>query len=105
MRITYYALRSLQVGDSIRQPGDLVPEAAGWAYLSGYVQDGKLAPVLVVTLPQDVQDMLLEWEMEQEEAATADAPADETQNEPLDEAPKDEPAKPADKAKPKEKVA
>ena len=65
MRITYYAVRPLTVGDEIRQPGDLVPEAAEFAALSGYMADGKIAPVLVATLPVDTQKMLLEWEKEQ----------------------------------------
>lgn len=77
MRVVYYALRPLKVGDEIRQVGDLVPEAASWAYLSGYVQDGHLAPVLVATLPDDVQMTLLEWEAEQEAAAQA-SPDDTT---------------------------
>ena len=55
MRVVYYALRSLQVGDSVREPGDLIPEAAEWTYLSGYVADGKIPPVLVATLPEEVQ--------------------------------------------------
>jgi hypothetical protein len=62
MRITYYALRPLLVGEETRVPGDLVPEAQDWPYLSGYVSDCKLAPVLVATLPEEQQVMLLEWE-------------------------------------------
>lgn len=62
MRITYFALRDVQVGDEIRQPGDLVPEAVTWPYLNGYITDGKIAPVLVATLPEDVQISLMEWE-------------------------------------------
>lgn len=62
MRVVYYALRPTQVGDDIRQPGDLVPEASNWPFLTGYVSDGKLAPVLVATLPEEQQIMLLDWE-------------------------------------------
>lgn len=61
LRVTYYALRDVRVGDEVRQAGDLVPEAIFWPYLSGYVSDGKLAPVLIATLPEDQQLMLLEW--------------------------------------------
>jgi hypothetical protein len=75
MRVVYYALRPMQVGDEIRQPGDLIPEANDWPYLSGYVSDGKIAPVLVATLPEDVQTTLLEWEAEQD---SAPAPAADT---------------------------
>lgn len=71
IRITYYALKPVLVGDDQREPGDLVPEARDWPYLSGYVQDGTLAPVLVATLPDEQQMMLLDWEDEQERAAKA----------------------------------
>lgn len=64
MRVTYYALRDVRVGDEVRQAGDLVPEAQTWPYLSGYIQDGHIAPVLVATLPEEQQVMLLEWEEE-----------------------------------------
>jgi hypothetical protein len=30
------ALRQLQVGDDLRQPGELVPEAASWSNLRHY---------------------------------------------------------------------
>lgn len=62
MRITYFALKPLQVGDDLREPGDLVPEANDWPYLRGYVRDGQIAPVLVATLPLESQEMLAEWE-------------------------------------------
>jgi hypothetical protein len=64
MRITYYALGDIRVGDEVRQAGDLVPEAQMWPYLSGYISEGKIAPVLVATLPEEQQVMLLEWEEE-----------------------------------------
>lgn len=73
MRVTYYALTTMIVGEDIREAGDLVPEARDWAYLSGYVADGKIAPVLVATLPEDVQMVLMEWEESQNpEAAVAE---------------------------------
>lgn len=77
MRITYYALRPIQVGGDIREPGDLVPEAASWQYLSGYLADGKIAPVLVATLPEEQQVMLLEWEEAMIAEATGHVPTDE----------------------------
>ena len=82
MRITYYALRPLQVGDDMRQPGDLVPEAAVWPFLSGYVRDGHLAPVLVATLPANVQAVLTEWETEQDASTESPAPAPTTSTAP-----------------------
>ena len=77
MRVTYYALRTLQVGEDVRVPGDLIPEANVWPYLSGYVDEGKIAPVLVATLPEDAQLMLLEWEADQA-AGDVEVPTDET---------------------------
>lgn len=77
MRITYFALKRVLVGEDQREPGDLVPEARDWPYLSGYVQDGTLAPVLVATLPEEQQMMLLDWEDEQEQAAKAGAEAEQ----------------------------
>lgn len=74
MRVTYYALRDLRVGDEVRQCGDLVPEACTWPYLSGYITDGKIAPVLVATLPEEQQIMLLEWEEEVLGVTTVDIP-------------------------------
>lgn len=71
MRITYFALRPVLVGDDQREPGDLVPEAQDWPYLHGYVQDGTIAPVLVATLPDEQQMMLLDWEDEQKKAVEA----------------------------------
>jgi hypothetical protein len=66
MRITYFACQTLQVGDDIRVPGDLVPEAAAWPMLHGYIQHGQIAPVLVATLPESAQAVLAEWEADQE---------------------------------------
>lgn len=65
MRITYYALKPVQVGDDLRQPGDLVPEAAEWPYRAGYITEGTIAPVLVATLPQEQQEALMEWAADQ----------------------------------------
>lgn len=62
MRVVYVALKPLVVGADLREPGDLVPEAHSWNFLPGYVAEGKLFPVLVATLPEDAQMMLLEWE-------------------------------------------
>lgn len=75
MRITYYALKPVRVGDEERQPGDLVPEAVAWPFVAGYVQDGRLAPVLVATLPEEQQMMLLEWEEAQQSGNTASEPS------------------------------
>lgn len=73
MRICYYALRPVQVGTDVRQPGDLIPEAVEWPFLPGYIRDGYVAPVLVATLPEDVQAMLLEWEADQRAEAAGTA--------------------------------
>jgi hypothetical protein len=65
MRITYYALKPILVGEDLRDPGDLIPEANMWPFVEGYVADGKIAPVLVATLPEEAQAVLLEWENDQ----------------------------------------
>lgn len=97
MRVTYYALRTVKVLDEDRQVGDLIPEAAAWPFLPGYIRDGYVAPVLVATLPESVQEVLAEWEADQNapavlpaETATAVSTPDTT---------------PAAKSKQKEKVA
>ena len=74
MKVTYYALRSVQIGDEMRQLGDLIPEANNWPYLSSYIAEGKIAPVLVASLPEDTQLMLLEWEADQIAPVTVPAP-------------------------------
>lgn len=66
MDICYYALRAF---DEYR-PGDLIPNAANWPFVQGYVSEGKIAPVLVCTLPDDLQDALEEWESSESHAAT-----------------------------------
>jgi hypothetical protein len=77
MRIVYCALKRLQVGADVREAGDLVPEAASWTFLQSYVREGKLMPVLVATLPEEQQVMLLEWEAEQNGVAdTGTEPVD-----------------------------
>jgi hypothetical protein len=74
-KITYFAVQALQVGDEIRQPGDLIPEANGWTHADMEVRIGRLQPVLVSTLSKDDQDYLaLFWE-EQDKAAAAAASA------------------------------
>lgn len=64
LAVTYFALKPLPVGDEIREPGELIPEACDWQYLSGYISDGKIAPVLVATLPKSARDALAEWEQD-----------------------------------------
>lgn len=73
MRITYYALKDVQVGESLRKAGDLVPEAAAWPFLAMYCRDGTVAPVLVATLPDSVQEVLAEWEADQRAASVVPA--------------------------------
>ena len=71
MDITYFALQPVQVGDEIRMPGQLVPEARDWAHLWAYLNRGEIAPVLVATLPKVVQDTLARWEQDQQGDASA----------------------------------
>lgn len=79
MQVTYFALKPLQVGDEVRQAGDLVPEAQFWPYLSGYVENGQIAAVLVATLPEEAQVMLLDWE--EEVMGVSDPPGTESEPE------------------------
>jgi hypothetical protein len=58
MRVTYYCLKPIQVGDEWRQPGDLIPEAAEWKMCRIMVQNADIAPVLVETLPKAEQTKL-----------------------------------------------
>jgi hypothetical protein len=78
MILTYFALKPQSVGDVIRQPGELIPEARDWNFLSGYITNGEIAPVLVATLPEETQQMLAEWEADQDtksETAIPEPPA------------------------------
>lgn len=70
MRVTYYALKEIKVGNDTRRPGDLVPEARDWPYLAANVREGVLAPVLVATLPVEVQEVLVQWEADQASPVT-----------------------------------
>lgn len=89
MRIVYCAVSRVKVGSEVREPGDLVPEASGWPFLQGYVREGKLMPVLVATLPEEQQIMLLDWEAEQ----NGEAPAEPSKSETETKAPKSEKGK------------
>lgn len=62
MKVTYFALKPVQVMDDWRQPGDLVPEAADWPFLSAYLSQHVLQPILVATLPKKAQEELSRWE-------------------------------------------
>jgi hypothetical protein len=64
----YVAKRQMKVGDSVRQPGDLVPEAAAWPNLRRYIDLGwiEFAPVVngqlqkLVPAPPNPNQRLLE---------------------------------------------
>jgi hypothetical protein len=49
MPVTYIARRQLKVGDSYRQPGDPIPEAATWPNLRAYLEEGHVEAVDVET--------------------------------------------------------
>jgi hypothetical protein len=69
MQVCYYALIPITVGDEVRQEGDLIPEASTWRHKSLYLTEGRIAPVLVATLPKATQEKLKQWEEDQELAA------------------------------------
>ena len=98
MKVTYYALKPIQVGDAVRQPGDLIPEAADWNMRHFYLQDGSIASVLVVTLPQEVQDTLKAWEQAQNPGREGEAEDEQPEDdESTGEQPEVEPPAPAPK--------
>lgn len=80
MKVVYYAIRPIQVGASLRKPGDLIPEASEWPYLDHYVGKGDIAPVLVATLPEAMQEKLAAWEMARERTPDI-RPAEESEPE------------------------
>jgi hypothetical protein len=101
MWICYYALKEIQAGDSVRLPGDLVPEATVWDRPGVYVEAGKIAPVLVATLPRNLQKYLEDWEAEQEMLKAMMSERDPNQP---DEAPEDEEAPAEDEETAEEEV-
>lgn len=76
MEVTYYVLgrKPIQVGEDFRVQGELIPEARDWPFLSAYLRDGDIAPVLVATLPAATRKALEEWE--------SDNPGNDTVTEP-----------------------
>lgn len=43
--LNYVALKRMQVGDEVRMPGDLVPEAGTWKNLHNYLSAGYVAVI------------------------------------------------------------
>ena len=109
MDVTYYALSPIEVGGEIRKPGQLIPEAHLWKHRGIHIRDGKIAPVLVVTLPQNTQDQLAEWEMAQLEiqleleSANAVVSEEVTEEEKTEEEPAKEPETKTTTRKPRAK--
>lgn len=64
MDVCYYAIRSIVIGDEVREPGDLIPEATTWKEMvqRSYVEAHRIAPVLVASLPKATRDFLNKWE-------------------------------------------
>lgn len=58
MKVVYFATQDF---DEYKE-GDLIPAAHGWPARPMYVEQCKIAPVLVGTLPQHAQDALKAWE-------------------------------------------
>lgn len=67
MNVTYFALVSFDD----YSVGDIIPGAAQWPYIQFYVTDGKVAPVLVSTLPSDAQEAVRAYEKEAQDALDA----------------------------------
>lgn len=62
MKIVYAALRTMEIGGTVRNPGDLVPEATTWRNIRPYLERFELTPVLVCTLSAEVQEQIAAWE-------------------------------------------
>lgn len=67
MIVTYFALVSFDD----YTPGDIIPGAGSWPYIQHYVSEGRVAPVLVATLPQEMQDKLKAWAEEHDPVVLA----------------------------------
>ncbi len=86
MKITYYALKPIRLGlDYTRSPGELVPEASEWKNLDIKIRNLELMPVLVCTLPKEMQAQLENWEeaVVDAELATIDEIERQASGEPL----------------------
>jgi len=68
-KVVYYALVSFEGYN----PGDIILGANDWPFINGYVSEGRVAPVLVCTLPVETQEALAgEFEEETEAEEEAD---------------------------------
>jgi len=56
MELTYVALKPLKVGDTKRQPGELVPEAKTWRNVHAWIGRGYLAPIPESSVAGGVDD-------------------------------------------------
>lgn len=61
-KITYVALRPFVGNDGPVSAGDLIPEAADWRNIGAAVRIGDVFPVLVATLPDELQAQVEAWE-------------------------------------------
>lgn len=67
MDVTYFAVRSFDD----YQPGDIIPGAGSWPAIQMHVAEGRVAPVLVATLPKAMQSNIAAWEKEVEASQEA----------------------------------
>lgn len=58
---TYIMLKPRKVGGEIRQPGELVPEAAGWKNRQAYLNRSIITPIPVANLTADQRKVYEAW--------------------------------------------
>lgn len=72
--LTYVMLKPRKVGKSIRQPGELVPEAASWSNRSAYINRGVISPIPVAGLSDDHRKVYEQWKSSREQSQQAVQP-------------------------------
>lgn len=97
MDVCYYAVKTMTLGDEVRQPGDLLPEVSAWhpRIRDTHLRNMRIAPVLVISLPKPLRDEIEAWERDYYKASEL---IEDTETEMADEAdevmvPVSEPAK------------
>lgn len=68
--LTYIMLKPRKVGGRIRQPGELVPEAAGWKNRSAYLNRGVITATPVESLSDEHRKAFDAWQERVEEPET-----------------------------------
>ena len=78
--LTYVMLKPRKVGKSVRQPGELVPEAEKWASRNAYISRGVIAPVPVAGLSEKHKTAYQTWKADQERRSGSRSPQPEPES-------------------------